>query len=368
MGASASESASDRGKSRHFAFCFLPHVQFVLLAFGLFHGGYWLLLPAAYLLLVVPLLDGLTGWEDDVRFQKTDFSRVQMSLLHWNTRLYAILYVSAVLWIVNSLARFTPAERGYLMLSMSLLGGICFAAAHELLHRKDKVDQVLQRIATAFLFYPHYKLIHVQSHHPHVATAYDKNTAWLNENVYAYILRTVPESMARCWEMETEDARKEAAPIWRRIFHNGMYAFALGQFVLLGALYWFAGPQGLLFYFGQVLGAHIVLESVNYIQHYGLLRKGQDGRYEQTAAEHSWDTYHYFSSYSTFRVGHHSFHHLSLKPYYLLGTEPNALKLPVGYFWSIPMVLVPPLWRRVINPKISSQAILGKPDLISAPS
>src|SRR5690349_21934581 len=99
-----------------------------------------------------------------------------------------------------------------------------------------------------------------------------------------------------------------------------MYRFALAQIVLVGALYWFAGAHGLLFYFGQVIGAHIVLESVNYIQHYGLMRKGQGDRYEQTAGEHSWDTYHFFSSYATFRVGHHSFHHLSLKPYYLLAS------------------------------------------------
>jgi alkane 1-monooxygenase len=106
-----------------------------------------------------------------------------------------------------------------------------------------------------------------------------------------------------------------------------------------------------------VIGAHIVLESVNYIQHYGLLRKQLDGQYERTAAEHSWDTYHYFSSYSTFRVGHHSFHHISVKPYYLLSTEPAAPKLPVGYFWAIAMVLIPPWWHRVINPKLSAQGI-----------
>jgi len=88
-----------------------------------------------------------------------------------------------------------------------------------------------------------------------------------------------------------------------------------------------------------------------------LLRKEDDGRYEQTAAEHSWDTYHYFSSYTSFRVGHHSFHHLSLKPYYLLATEETALKLPVGYFWAIPMVLIPPWWRRVINPMLCPEPL-----------
>lgn len=84
-----------------------------------------------------------------------------------------------------------------------------------------------------------------------------------------------------------------------------MYAYALGQLALLLTLYLLCGPMGLLFYLAQTAGAHIVLESVNYIQHYGLLRKQQDGEYEKTGAEHSWDTYHFFSSYITFRVGHH---------------------------------------------------------------
>jgi alkane 1-monooxygenase len=88
-----------------------------------------------------------------------------------------------------------------------------------------------------------------------------------------------------------------------------------------------------------------------------LLRRQQEGQYEKTGAEHSWDTYHYFSSYASFRVGHHSYHHLSVKPYYLLSAESKAPKLPVGYFWAIAMVLIPPWWRRVINPKLCADGI-----------
>ncbi len=97
-----------------------------------------------------------------------------------------------------------------------------------------------------------------------------------------------------------------------------------------------------------------MLESVNYIQHYGLMRDKNDNEYEKTGPEHSWDTYHFFSSYASFRVGHHSYHHLAVKPYYLLDPEPQAPKLPAGYFWSIPMVMLPPWWRRVINPKLKA--------------
>jgi alkane 1-monooxygenase len=256
---------------------------------------------------------------------------------------------------VKFLHHLTPAEVGFLLASLSLVGGIAFASAHELLHERDGFDQGLQRITTAFLFYPHYKLIHTQSHHAHAATDHDKNTAWLDETIYGYIFRTIPESMIRCWDMEAARIGKRTPSVWSRILQNQMLTYGMGQVVLLLAFYLFSGVVGLLFYLGQIVGAHVVLESVNYIQHYGLMRKRRDGEWEKTGSEHSWDTYHYFSSYATFRVGHHSFHHISAKPYYLLSTEAKAPKLPVGYFWAIPMVFIPPFWRRVINPKLSSE-------------
>ena len=352
MESTTSESVPSLRKYRHIAFCFLPQVPFILLAVGAYYRGFWLLLPAVFLLVVVPLLDTLTGWQDDAEFDKNDFSRADRFLLRWNTRLYAIFYLTAVVSIARSLHQFSGAEIGFVIASLSVIGGICFAAAHEMLHEKAGADQFLQRITTAFLFYPHYKLIHVQSHHTHAATDHDKNTAWLGESIYAYLLRTVPESMIRCWQVEAARLSSRKVSGWSWVLHNQMLAFALGQVVLLLAFYLFCGFPGLLFYLAQIIGAHLVLESVNYIQHYGLMRERHGGGYEKTGAEHSWDTYHYFSSYVTFRVGHHSFHHISMKPYYLLSPEAEAPKLPVGYFWAIPMVLIPPWWRRVIDPKL----------------
>lgn len=138
------------------------------------------------------------------------------------------------------------------------------------------------------------------------------------------------------------------------IIRNQMVSFAIGQVLLLLGLYLLSGKWGLLFYLACTIGGHVVMESVNYIQHYGLLRKEREGKPEKTNAAHSWDTYHLFSSYATFRVGHHSSHHLKVKPYYLFGTEALSLKLPTGYFWAIPILLLPPWWRRVTGPLIDA--------------
>lgn len=341
---------------RHVAMCFLPLVPFLLLGFGLLGGGYWLVLPTAFFMLVAPLLDLLTGWQDDARYERHEFPPAAIFLLHWNTRLYALLYLGTVFWLAASLQRFSGLETALLLSATGLLGGIGFAAAHELLHGTSRFDQVLQRLMTAVLFYPHYKQIHVQSHHLHAATGHDENTAWMNEDIYSYLLRTIPRSMLRVWRLEDERlAEKEGiASAFGRAVRNRMLTYAAGQVILLFVLYLLGGAAGLLFYLAHLVIAHLVLESVNYIQHYGVLRRRQGDRFEKTGAEHTWDTYHYFSSYVTFRVGHHSNHHLVVKPYYLLAPEPAAPKLPAGYFWTIPMVLLPPCWRRVANPVLAS--------------
>src|SRR6185503_19721835 len=148
MASPASASVANPAKRRHFVFCFLPQAPLVLLALGALYGGYWLSAPAIFLLIIVPLLDLLTGWQDKGRFERSDFSSAEIFLLHWNTRLYAILYVTAVIWFAMSLDRFTARETSFLVVSLSLIGGTGFAAAHELLHGRQGLDQVLQRITT----------------------------------------------------------------------------------------------------------------------------------------------------------------------------------------------------------------------------
>jgi alkane 1-monooxygenase len=350
----ASSHAGERSKYPHLLLCWLPPSLFGLLALGVLGGGYWLLLPSLFLLGVLPLLDFLTGWQDTAYFEKADFSPVEISWLSWSPRLYAVLYLGSLIWLTTNIRRFAPMEAALLVLDLSLLAGVCFAAAHELLHAKARIDQFLQRLTTSVLFYPHYKLIHIRSHHVHVGTDHDENTAWLSEGFYAYLLRTIPGSMQRCWQLEVGHLRGLSAAM--HLLRNKMVLYAAGEVTLLVTLYLLSGGWGLLFYLAHIVGAHTVLESVNYIQHYGLLRGRSEGEYEDTGPEHSWDTYHFFSSYATFRVGHHSYHHLAVKPYYLLGTEPKAPTLPVGYLWSIPLVLLPPLWRHVINSRLRALA------------
>jgi alkane 1-monooxygenase len=342
-------------KRRHVRWCLLPQLVFVSFAVAVVGGGLWSALPVVLLLVVMPVLDLVTGWQDNRRFEKKDFGPVELAVLRWNPRLYAVLNIAAVLYVALSVERLRPLELGLLLASASLTSAVGFAAAHELLHGKHPVDQLLQRVLTPFLFYPHYKLIHVYGHHVHVGTPADENTAWRGESIYGYLWRTVPGSVVRSWQLDRERRRRFSGQTGQHPLGNRMLLHAAGQLALLGGLYGLAGRAGLLVYIAHLIGAHVVLESVNYLQHYGLLRGegAKPGQYERTAARHAWDTYHFFSSYVTFRVGHHSNHHLSAGPYYLLAPEGAAPKLPFGYFWAIALVLLPPAWWLVMHPKLS---------------
>ncbi len=351
MQSTSSKPAARTGKLSHLLWSFLPLSVFVCLGAALYLRGYWLVMPIAFFLVVIPMLDLVTGWQDTDFFESSDYSAFELFLLRWNPRLYVLLHMAFVIYSACIVTRLAPIEIALLVGCLSFSGGIAFAAAHEILHAKEKIDQILQRITSSFLFYPHYKMIHIRSHHVHTSTDNDENTAWLNETIYAYIARTIPGSAIRCWQMEARQARAGGSRT-AAVFRNKMIFYAAGQLLVLLALFLLAGPWGLLFFLAQIIGSHITLESVNYIQHYGLLREKHGSEYEKPGAEHSWDTYHFFSSHITYRVGHHSYHHLAVKPYYALGTEAEAPKLPVGYFWAIPMVFLPPFWRRVINPKL----------------
>jgi alkane 1-monooxygenase len=346
----------------HVAWCLLPQVIVVLFAAGLGGRGAWLGLPVVVLLTVLPSLDLLTRWQDDRRFEPRDFGRLATVVLRSNVRLYAICDVLLVIFATTLVRRLGTLEVGLLLASAGLMSATGFAAAHELLHSPARVDRLLQRVFTTFLFYPHYKLIHVYSHHVHASTALDENTAWRGENIYGYLARTVPGSVRRSWTLDRERRLRETGRTrghWRQ---NRMLEYAAGQCALLAGLLGLSGLAGLLFYVAHLVVAHVVLESVNYIQHYGLMRgrRAEGADYERTGPGHAWDSYHFFSSYITFRVGHHSNHHLNAGPYYLLLPEADAPKLPLGYFWAIGLVLVPPGWRKVIEPRLERSACRGK--------
>ena len=324
--------------SRHVLGCYFSHLLFVSFVISLLLGGVWLILPAAFILILVPCLDLISSKALD-EFEANDFSSSQTFLLRFSPVLFVVFYVmslTAASYVIDSLIL---AEKLYLTGSIGMMGSIAISASHELVHKRDLVERNVGRFGLLFTGYMHFEVNHLYGHHRYSCTLVDENTGWKDESIYSYLIRTIPASF-------------KAAFKYAGIPKINLYSFVILElFVAFG---WFVvfGMVGLLLLIVQAVISVIVLEIVSYIEHYGLMRgKESDGRDEKMKVVHSWDSYHKFSSYLTFFLQRHADHHSNAsKPYYLLKTNKDSSLLPAGYPVLIGLTLMPSLWRRIMNP------------------
>jgi alkane 1-monooxygenase len=236
-------------------------------------------------------------------------------------------------------------------------GSIGITFAHELGHRRARGHRLLGHGLMACVGYGHFMVEHYRGHHLHVATPADPATARAGESVYAFWLRTIPAQWASAWRLEAARLGGDGVGggsgwSWRNVvLWHGLWALAAP--LLLGAL---LGWQAALFWLVQAALAILLLESVNYVEHYGLARRRlADGRYEPVGSSHSWNTYAQPSNWLLIHLQRHSDHHTYPgRPYALLRPTEGAPELPTGYGGSVLLALVPPLWRRLMAPRLAA--------------
>jgi alkane 1-monooxygenase len=245
-----------------------------------------------------------------------------------------------------------------LVLATGLVGGFCINLGHELGHQRGAVDRVLARLVLAPTGYGHFTIEHNRGHHRDVATPQDPASARMGESIWRFALREMPGALRRAWALETERLRAEGhAPAgWRNeILQTGALTLAFW-----GALAAWLGPGVLGFVLPAAFWANFQLTSANYVEHYGLLRRpGPDGRPERCQPCHSWNSNHLFSNWATFHLQRHADHHAHpTRRYPSLRHFDDAPQLPSGYFAMFPLACVPPLWFRVMDPRLV-QAVGG---------
>jgi alkane 1-monooxygenase len=230
--------------------------------------------------------------------------------------------------------------------------GIVFS--HELMHQKNRLERWLADLLLATVLYSHFRSEHLLVHHRYVGTPRDAVTARYNEGFHRYFFRVLPESYVSAFREEKARLARQgrpwhdaANPFWRYwALQGGCIALAL----ILG------GWEGLALFAWQALVAIWQLELTNYIEHYGLTRKHiGGGKYEHVQPRHSWNAAHKVSNWLLINLQRHSDHHY--KPdrrFPLLQTydATEAPQLPFGYPLMSVFAMVPPLWRRVMNPKV----------------
>jgi alkane 1-monooxygenase len=262
---------------------------------------------------------------------------------------YAGLVLACWLWSSGKLS--TVDDIG-LALTMSMVSGIAINTAHELGHKRATNERWLSKVALAQSAYGHFFIEHNRGHHVRVATPEDPASSRLGESFWEFLPRTVSGSLKSSWELECVRLDRMGKSHWSPR-NDILNAWAM-TVVLFGALTAIFGWVVLPYLLIQAALGFSLLEVVNYLEHYGLLRgKREDGRFERTAPEHSWNSNNVASNVLLYHLQRHSDHHANpMRRYQALRHYDEAPQLPTGYAGMIVTAIFPPLWRRVMDHRV----------------
>ena len=357
MAASAADAAgwTDRRRSFWLVSLLLPMLPLAgVLGWQVSGGEAWLWLTPAVVYGLVPLLDQWLGEDSNNPPEDLLPALERDRWYRWLTWLAVPAVWATVSVTAWAAARGDMGAFGWLGLAVSAgwSSGAGINAAHELGHKKGSLERWLARFALAPACYGHFVVEHVRGHHRDVATPADPASARFGESYYGFMVREIPGALRRAWRLE----RARLAGLGRRAFDRGnenLQAWCL-SLVFWGGLLLFLGPAVLPFMLAQAVFAYSLLSAANYVEHYGLLRQRlPDGRYERPAPQHSWNSNRIVSNLLLYQLQRHSDHHARpTRRYQCLRHCAEAPQLPAGYFGMFLVALVPPLWRRVMDPRV----------------
>lgn len=332
-----------------------------------FWGGWWILLPIAATWYLFSALDAALG----LNTENPDPGAVEPDLF-WHkllTQIWVPLqFVSlfALLWYVGSALHLSGFEKFGVFFGVGVMTGtIGINYSHELMHQKNRMERALGDLLLAMVLYSHFRSEHLLVHHRYVATPRDPVTARYNEGFYRFFPRVLGQCLVSAFAAERMLLARKGAG-WHHL-SNPFWRYAALQGALLALAFGLAGWIGMALFLVQAFVAIWQLELVNYVEHYGLTRKHLgEGKYEHVKPHHSWNAAHRASNWLLINLQRHSDHHY--KPdrrFPLLQTysEDEAPQLPFGYPVMTMMAMVPPLWRRVMNPRVRAWRRQHYPDI-----
>ncbi len=336
----------------------VPSLAFVALGLHALTGwGVWFWIGPIVVLGVVPVLDLVAGLDrsnpPDDMIEALENDRYY----RWITYLFLPVQYAGFLvafWMIAN-AELSTLDRVGLAISIGTIGGIGINTAHELGHKKESHERWLSKVALAQSFYGHFYIEHNRGHHVRVATPEDPASSRVGETFYAFWPRTVAGSLRGAWNLEKKRyARKARHPF--RLGNDVLNAWLMSA-VLWGALVAWLGPVVLPFLVIQAVVGFSLLEVVNYMEHYGMLRQkvgvGDRRRYERVDPSHSWNSNNIATNVLLYHLQRHSDHHATpTRRYQTLRDFEESPVLPTGYAGMILLALLPPLWRRVMDPRV----------------
>lgn len=328
---------------------FLPHALALLVVARTFAGLPYPFSPVGWLFLTVPIIESLLGEERRSRHRcgRAEHLACRFAPWLWLPLQAAVLF--AGISILRDLP--DPVVAFWLAIPVGMLSGMFgMSAAHELMHRQGRIARGAAALLLISCGYGHFLIEHVRGHHRRVGTPADAATARLGESVYAFLPRTVKGGVTSAWRFEADRLARHG----RRAFDPRNQLIALGavSVLLCASVALVAGFAGLVFLVVQSAVSVAILEIVNYIQHYGLVRRETQLVRDPLTAAHAWDCRFRLTNLLLMDLGRHSDHHLRpIRRADQLGSRPDAPRMPAGYFTMCILALLPPLWALLIDPR-----------------
>ncbi|NYG54251.1 fatty acid desaturase [Nocardioides perillae] len=339
----------------------VPSLAFVAAGMHALTGwGVWWWIGPIVILVLVPAIDLVAGLDRSNPPDDVIEALEQDRYYRWVTYLFLPIQYAGFLagmWLVGGGGPWDLStwDKVGLALSLGCIGGIGINTAHELGHKKESHERWLSKVALAQSFYGHFYIEHNRGHHVRVATPEDPASSRLGESFYAFWPRTVLGSLKSAWRLEERRyARKQQHPF--RLGNDVLNAWVMSAVLWAGVVAAF-GVGTLPYLVLQAVVGFSLLEVVNYMEHYGMLRQkvGRPGkeRYERVDPSHSWNSNNIATNVLLYHLQRHSDHHANpTRRYQTLRDFEESPVLPTGYAGMIVLALVPPLWRRVMDPLV----------------
>ena len=328
--------------------------------FGITFHGAWSFATPLYAFVLIPLLELLLPLDEKNLSRESAESKSKERIFDW------LLYLNVPIVFALLLYSFNVVAKGHL-LTYELIGlvfsvGIVLGVnginvAHELGHRQHTNERFLGKLLLLPSHYMHFYIEHNFGHHLHAATPEDPATARYNQSVYSFWLTSSIRQYFSAWSIQLKLLKNRNRSFFS--VYNDMLWYAVFQVAYLLTVLLVFGPKVLLFAFAAGIGGFILLETVNYIEHYGLIRlKKSSGRYERVSEIHSWNSNHVVGRIVLYELTRHSDHHYkSSKKYQVLDCHEESPQMPFGYPTSMVLALMPPLWFKVMNKRIPREMV-----------
>ena len=329
---------------------------------GLYFKGYWVWATPIFGFVCIPILELIFPVDtDNLKPDEAD-SKLKKKLFDWLLYLNLPVVFGLVLYglfIVSNTYLETYEFVGLIFSVGIVLGVNGINVAHELGHRQTTNERFLGKALLLPSFYMHFYIEHNFGHHLHAATPEDPATARYNQSVYSFWLTSTFRQYVSAWKIQNKLLNSNKQPFFSN--KNDMFWYSVFQITYVISVVIVFGTTALLFaVFAGIVG-FILLETVNYIEHYGLLRlKTTSGRYERVKEMHSWNSNHVIGRIVLYELTRHSDHHYkTTKKYQILDCHDESPQMPYGYPTSMVLAMIPPLWFGIMNKRVPKEMILN---------